>query len=80
MKLKSESWMGKTIMMLIPVTDEKGLSSPLECDTLALGDVVQLDFNLGQGQNVSGRTHAGKKLGNNSLGAVGSSHGGAWTR
>jgi len=57
------------------VTDEEGLSSPLECYTLAFGDVVQLNFNLGQSQNVGRRAHAGNELGNHSLGTVGSSHG-----
>jgi len=34
------------------VPDEERLSAPLEGHILALGDVRQLDLNLGHGQNV----------------------------
>lgn len=42
----------------IPVSKEKWLSSPLDGDALADGDVVQVHFNLGHGQNVPRRRHA----------------------
>lgn len=35
-----------------PVSDEEGLASPLEGHILALGDVCQLDLNLGQGKHI----------------------------
>ena len=34
------------------VSDEEGLSSPLEGHVLALGNVRKLNLDLGQGQNV----------------------------
>ena len=40
------------------MSKEKWLSSPLDGDALADGDVVQVHFNLGHGQNVPRRRHA----------------------
>jgi len=34
------------------MSEEEGLSSPLDGDALSDGDVVQVDFNLGQRQHV----------------------------
>ncbi len=43
--------------MNVPVPQEKGLSSPLDRDTLADRDVVQVHLDLGQGKNVFGCRH-----------------------
>ena len=42
----------------LPVSDEEGLSPPLECRCLAFRHVVEVDLNLGQGQDVGGGAHA----------------------
>merc|ERR1719232_435750 len=41
------------------VSDEEGLSPPLEGGGLALRDVIEVDLDLGQGQDVGGGAHAG---------------------
>ena len=43
-----------------PVSQEEGLSSPLDGDALADRDVVQVDLDLGHGQNVLRGGHAEK--------------------
>jgi len=37
---------------IVPVPEEERLASPLDGDALADGDVVQVHFNFGQGQDV----------------------------
>ena len=53
----------KVITRAVPVSEEEGLSSPLDGDALADGDVVQVNLDLGQGQNVPGGGHAEKQDG-----------------
>lgn len=62
-------------LLLCAVTDEQWLASPLEGHVLAFGDVVQLNFNFGQGQDVSGGTHGRNKLSDHRFGSIDADHG-----
>jgi len=44
------------------VSDEDGLSSPLDDDVLALGDGGEIDLNLGLGQDICGSRHVDKEV------------------
>merc|ERR1719422_207630 len=57
-----------------PVSDEQGLASPLEGHVLTLGDVPQLDLDLGEGQHVLGRGPRADELIDKGLAAIGSAH------
>lgn len=53
------------------VTDEDGLSSPLDDNVLALGDGSKLDFNLGESENVGRGGHGLQEFGDGGLGGGG---------
>lgn len=55
-----------------PVTDEQRFSAPLERHRFALGDVAQLNFDLGQGQHISRGAHRRHELVDDRLGGVSS--------
>lgn len=50
------------------MTDENGLSSPLDGDVLSFGDGGKVDFDLGKSQNVGRGRHVGKEVDDGSLG------------
>lgn len=54
--------------VLSTVTDENGLSTPLDNDVLALGDRIETDFNLGLSQDIGGGGHVHEEVLNSSLG------------
>merc|ERR1712181_42900 len=56
-----------------PVSDEQGLAAPLEGHVLALRDVSQLHFNLGQGQNILRCAPRHDKVADQGLGSIGTS-------
>lgn len=56
------------------VSDENGLSSPLDDDVLTEGNGTELDLDLGHGQNVSGSRHVGKEVLDGGLGAGSGEH------
>ena len=62
------------------VTNEKRLSTPLECDVLAFWDFSKFDFDLSQGKNISRCTHRSNKLMNESLCWVSWSDSGTWMK
>jgi hypothetical protein len=43
-------------------SDKDGLSTPFDSNGLAHGNVTQIEFGKGQGQDIGRRTHAGHKL------------------
>lgn len=51
------------------MTDEDGLSSPLDGDVLSFGDGGEVNFNLGKSQNIGRGRHVGKEVGDGGLGA-----------
>jgi len=51
------------------VTDENGLSAPFDGDITTLGDVVEVDLHLGQGQDISRGRHVGQKVRDGRLGS-----------
>ena len=62
------------------MSDEERLVAPLEGDVLALGDVVEVDLDLGQGKHVSGGREGGDEVSDDRLGAVRRSHAAGWGR
>jgi len=56
------------------VTDENGLTTPLNNDILALGDSSKVDLNLGQSQDISGSRHTGKEILDGGLGSSSRDH------
>lgn len=44
------------------VSDEDGLSSPLDDDVLALGDGGKINLNLGLGQDICGSGHVDEEV------------------
>ena len=58
----------------VPVSDKEGLSSPLEGGCFALGDLVEVDLDLGQGQDVGGGAHAVDEGVDNVGGSVSAGH------
>jgi hypothetical protein len=44
------------------VSDEDGLSSPLDDDVLALGDVGKINLNLGLSQDICGSRHVDEEV------------------
>lgn len=60
------------------VADEQRLSAPLERHRFALGNVGQLDLDLGQRQHVGGRAHRADELVHHRLGGVRGRNGGAY--
>lgn len=59
------------------MTNEKGLSTPLERNRLALRNIAQLHFDLGHGQHISRGAHRRNELCHDGLGAIRSYHAGA---
>merc|ERR1719232_43317 len=59
------------------VSDEEWLSPPLEGGGLALRDVIEVDLDLGQGQDVGGGAHAGDESVDHVGGGVSAHHTGA---
>lgn len=57
------------------VADEQRLATPFEGNGLALGDIGQLDFDLGHGQHIGGGTHRRDESGHQRLGDVSGGHG-----
>lgn len=53
------------------VTNEDGLSSPLDDDVLSLRDRSELDLDLGEGENVRGGSHGLEELGDGGFGGRG---------
>ncbi|KAK8080522.1 hypothetical protein PG997_008340 [Apiospora hydei] len=53
---------GLVDLALSSVSDEDGLASPLDDDILALGDGVEVDLDLGHGQDIGGRGHVLQEL------------------
>lgn len=56
------------------MSDENGLSSPLDDDVLTEGNGTELDLDLGHGQNISGSRHVGKEVLDGGLGAGSGEH------
>lgn len=56
------------------VSDENGLSSPLDDNVLAEGDGAELDLDLGHGQNISGSGHVREEILDGGLGAGSTEH------
>lgn len=59
---------GLVDLLLRAVTDENGLSSPLDDDVLSDRDASQLNLNLREGEDVGGRRHSAEELGDRGLG------------
>ena len=57
------------------MADEKRLSTPLEGDILAFGNISQFHFNFSQSQDIGRRAHGADKLGDNRFGGISSGHG-----
>lgn len=51
------------------VTDEDGLSTPLDGNVTTLGDGAEVDLDLGQSQNIGGGRHVGQKVSDGGLGS-----------
>ena len=51
------------------VTDEDGLSTPLDGDVTTLGDGAEVNLDLGQSQNIGRGGHVGQEIGNGCLGS-----------
>ena len=49
------------------MSDEHGLATPFDDNVLSLRDASQLDFDLGQSKDISGRSHCTEELGDGRL-------------
>ena len=56
------------------MADKQRLVAPLEGDVLALGDVAEVDLDLGQRQHIGGGGQRRHEVGDNRLGAVSRAH------
>jgi hypothetical protein len=56
-ELRHGHGVGLVNLLLGSMTDEKGLSSPLDDDGVTLGHSGQIKLGVGQGENVGGSTH-----------------------
>lgn len=70
-KLGDIDGVGLVDLILRAVTNEHGLSTPLDDSVLALGNAVHVHLDLGQSQHIAGSAHGGQEVRDGGLGAAG---------